>query len=246
MKITLLGTGDAAGTPKIGCNCKTCQDALQGGRSSRLRSATLIETTKGKVLIDTGPDLRKQLLRENISHIDACIWTHGHYDHYAGYPEFYRVQKHVPVYGITTTLDYILSYLHFLHPERNDVKLYEPFELAGAIFTLFKVIHPPQKDCAGVLIEQNHKKIVITGDTGPAIPEQSIELMMEADLLIADAITPPHIKLVKHMNAEEAFELYRKTGARKVIFTHISHLYKPHDEAIETWPLGYDGMEIII
>jgi phosphoribosyl 1,2-cyclic phosphate phosphodiesterase len=246
MKITLLGTGDAIGTPKIGCKCPTCQDARRGGRSNRLRSSILIETAKGRVLIDTGPDLRFQLLRENIASIDACIWTHGHYDHYNGFPEFYRVQKHVPVYGVTTTLDYILSYLYFLNPERNDVEFYKPFELIDASFTLFKVTHPKLKDCAGVLIEQDNKKVVITGDARVNIPQESLELIKDADLLIADAIAPPHIKLVKHMNAEEALQLAEKIMARKVVFTHLSHLYPPHEEAVKQWPLGYDGMKITL
>lgn len=53
MKITLLGTGDAIGTPKIGCSCPTCLDAIAGGKSRRLRFSVLIESESGKVLIDT-------------------------------------------------------------------------------------------------------------------------------------------------------------------------------------------------
>lgn len=246
MIITLLGTGDAIGTPKIGCNCPTCQDAHRGGPSNRLRSAILIETENGRVLIDTGPDLRQQLLREHIAHIDACIWTHSHYDHYTGYPEFYRVQKNVPVYGISTTLNYITQYLNFMKPPLNTINFYEPFQLIGATFTLFRVTHPRLKDSAGVLITHNNKKITITGDTTSDIPTESLDLITDTDFLIADAITPPHIQLVKHMNAQQALQLSRQINAKKTILTHLSHLYPPHEEAIKRWPLGYDGMKIRI
>ena len=71
MRITLLGTGDATGTPVIGCDCPTCQDAHHGGRRQRTRSAILVESDKGKVLIDTGPDLRAQLLESGIGRLMA-------------------------------------------------------------------------------------------------------------------------------------------------------------------------------
>ncbi|OYV09114.1 MAG: PhnP protein [Methanosaeta sp. NSP1] len=87
MKVTLLGTGDAIGTPKIGCKCPACMDALRGGRSRRMRFSVLIESDEedGRVLVDSSPDLRWQLLKKDLSSVDGVIWTHAHYDHYAGF-----------------------------------------------------------------------------------------------------------------------------------------------------------------
>jgi phosphoribosyl 1,2-cyclic phosphate phosphodiesterase len=95
MKVTLLGTGDAIGTPKIGCKCPACMDALRGGRSRRMRFSILIESDEedGRVLVDSSPDLRWQLLKKDISSVDGVIWTHAHYDHYAGFGDFHRVQS---------------------------------------------------------------------------------------------------------------------------------------------------------
>jgi len=145
MKITLLGTGDAVGTPKIGCSCPTCLDAIAGGRSRRLRFSILIEANGGNVLIDSSPDLRWQFLKKGIKHIDGLIWTHAHYDHYAGFGDFHRVQNGVNVYGVKSTLDYILNYLYFLKPVRHDVNFFEPFSIIGLEITLFEVTHPPLK-----------------------------------------------------------------------------------------------------
>jgi phosphoribosyl 1,2-cyclic phosphate phosphodiesterase len=244
MKLTLLGTGDAIGTPKIGCKCPACMDALAGGPSRRMRFSILVESDGGgRVLIDSSPDLRWQLLKKDISKVDAVIWTHAHYDHYAGFGDFYRVQSHVDVYALKSTMDYILSYLYFLKPRRHDALAYEPFDLTGLEFTLFKVNHPPT-ETVGVLIREGHKRAVITSDTNLQIPEESLDLMKNADLMVADAIMPPGYNINKHMNAEEALGLTRSLGARDVKLIHLSHLYPPHQAALKKWPLGHDMMEI--
>ena len=243
MKITLLGTGDAVGTPKIGCSCPACLDAIAGGKSRRLRFSILLESKEGKVLVDTSPDLRWQLLKKGISHIDGVIWTHAHYDHYAGFGDFHRIQNGVNVYGIKNTLDYILNYLSFMEPVRHDVKFFEPFSLIGLEITLLEVTHPPIEVSAGLLITDGRKKIIITGDTSKNIPEKSLQLMLEPDLLIANAIIPPLWTIPKHMNSKEAMDIARELSAKKVILTHLSHIFPPHDESIKEWPLGYDGME---
>ncbi|MDY0129492.1 MAG: MBL fold metallo-hydrolase, partial [Methanosarcina vacuolata] len=71
MRLTLLGTGDAVGTPKIGCKCPACEDARKGGKSQRLRFSILVESEKGKILIDTSPDLRQQFIKQNLSCVDG-------------------------------------------------------------------------------------------------------------------------------------------------------------------------------
>lgn len=242
MRITLLGTGDATGTPVIGCKCPACQDAHSGGKSRRSRAAVLVESDTGAVLIDTGPDLRAQLLEHGAGRIDGVIWTHAHYDHFAGFPEFHRVQYNVDVYALKETMDYIFDYLKFMHPKRHNVLPYEPFSLIGLEFTLFEVVHPPAKKPVGVIIKHAGKKIVITGDSQRDIPRKSIQHIMDPDLLIADAIVPPTVGVKKHMNTEEAWDLAREIRAKELVFTHLSHFFKPHDEASKEYPLAYDGM----
>jgi phosphoribosyl 1,2-cyclic phosphate phosphodiesterase len=147
------------------------------------------------------------------------------------------------VYGIKSTLDYILAYLSFMKPVRHDVGFYTPFELIGLNITLVEVTHPPLESSAGVIIADGRSKVVITGDTAKDIPGKSLELMASPDLLIADAIIPPRGKIPKHMNSQEAMELAFELKAKKVVLTHLSHLFPPHDESVKKWPLGYDGME---
>ncbi|MCD5425497.1 MAG: MBL fold metallo-hydrolase [Methanosarcinaceae archaeon] len=246
MKITLLGTGDATGTPVIGCDCPTCKDALNGGKSKRYRFSILVESYEGAIFIDTGPDLKWQMIENNISHVNGVIWTHGHYDHYAGFGEFYRIQNNVDVYGLKSTIDYILDYLYFLKPIRHDILIYEQFEVIGLTFILFKVNHPPLKESIGVMILEGDKKVVITGDSCAEFPDKTLELIQKPDLLIADGIVPHPMKVRKHMNSKDAIDLGLKIGAKKTILTHLSHYFKPHDQASKSLPLGYDGMVIKI
>lgn len=240
MKITLLGTGDAVGTPTLGCDCSACMDATKGGRSKRSRFSILIEG-EGTVLIDSSIDMRHQLLKAGVSHVDGVIWTHSHYDHYAGFGEFYRIHKKVNIYGVKQTLDQILKTFYFMRYQRHDVTLYEPFSLIGLEFTLFKVSHPPLDNAVGIRVRDGDKTLVITGDTAKSIPEESLKIMSNADLLIADALAPT-FGLKKHMNAVQAIALGRELNASRIVLTHLSHSFGQHDIAAKKWPLGYDGM----
>ena len=142
MKVTLLGTGDAIGTPKIGCSCPRCTYARETG-AMRLRTSLLLEHNGHHVLIDSSPDLRQQLLLQGSPKIDAVIWTHGHYDHFMGYGEFYRVQPLPPVYAAPPVLWYCGGIFGFLSFPRHPVEPFTPFSLFGMTVTLILVNHPP-------------------------------------------------------------------------------------------------------
>ena len=82
MKVTFLGTGTSQGVPVIGCTCEVCRSLDY--RDKRLRTSVHLEADGLSLVIDTGPDFRQQMLRENISRLDAVILTHAHRDHTAG------------------------------------------------------------------------------------------------------------------------------------------------------------------
>ncbi|MBO4301984.1 MBL fold metallo-hydrolase, partial [Methanosarcinaceae archaeon] len=268
MKITLLGTGDAPGTPVIGCGCPACRDAAAGGKSRRTRFSVLAEndytnaageTVHGRILIDTSPDMRIQLLKQKLtprdvlnpdgnispSVIDGIVWTHPHLDHFGGFGEFYRVQYRLDVYGIPETVDSIGRVFHYLSAVKHYQEFGKSFSLIGLDFTLFEVHHDPIEKPAGVIISDGIRKIVISGDTDTKIPEESLALMADPDLFIVDAIVPKDPKFVnikKHLNADEAAELAAKIRSKKTYFTHLSHYYPPHDEASSIFPLAWDGL----
>ena len=244
MRITLLGTGDAVGTPKIGCRCPACADARKGGRSRRYRPCFLFSDGAVNVLVDTGPDLRSQLLENDITQFDAVVLSHHHRDHTAGLGDFWRIKNKMPVYGEPRVLDHAMREFGFMDFVRHDQALHEPFAIGELEFTLFAVTHPPIVVSTGMRVRHRGKTVVYTGDTSLDIPPESLGLMRDADLLIADAIVPPHIHIGKHMNAADAMMLAEKTNAKSTVLVHLSHMFPPHDEAARTYPLGHDGMII--
>ncbi len=237
MRVTLLGTGDSTGTPIIGCHCKTCEDARRKGWE-RKRFSVMIQNEGKTLLIDTSPDMRRQLLDCNVDRVDAVIWTHCHFDHFGGFGNFYRVQSDVKVYTTPKIHEDIGKFMSFMEYRPIEVECYEPFEIVGLKVTLFDVNHPPV-DAVGVKVEWDGYKVVISGDTNADIPKRSLEEMEEPDLFIVEALAPRG-RFKKHMNAEEALSLAKKLRARKTVLTHVGHFFPPHEVAVKRWPIGHD------
>ena len=221
MKVVLLGTGDAIGTPRVGCSCPQCSWARESGWE-RLRTSLLVTDSGHNVLVDTGPDLRRQLLENGSPRIDEVLWTHGHYDHFMGFGEFYRVQKPPAVYAPPPVMDYCGKIFSFLGFSRHAVQEYEPFVLHGIEWTFLPVCHPPMYTC-GLLISAGGVRIGYTSDTNRDIPERTRDALAGVDLLLVDALLPGRLHVPKHMNYEEACELAGELGAADFRCVHLSH-----------------------
>jgi phosphoribosyl 1,2-cyclic phosphate phosphodiesterase len=234
MRLTLLGTGDAVGTPKVGCSCPQCTRAHEEGLS-RLRTSILLESEGNHLLVDTSPDLRTQLLSAGSPHIDAVLWTHGHYDHYTGYGDFYRVQTPPPVYGAQEVLAYCTRYFSYLGYEQQPLEPFSSREICGMQVTLLPVHHPPVPTY-GLRIDCDGASIGITSDTRIDIPARTKEFLSGVDLLVADAIVPAHIHINKHMNYAQACALAVSLRPGTFRFVHASHLMP--------WDLPHLGMDM--
>jgi len=233
MKLTVLGTGDAIGTPKIRCSCPQCTRARTTGEM-RLRTSLLLENGGKHILIDSSPDLRQQLLRNGSPHIDAVIWTHGHYDHFIGFGEFYRVQEVPPVYAAVPVLNYCAGVFRFLSFDKHPVNPYDPFNLFGISITPFLVKHPPAYTC-GFVMECHGAKIGFTSDTNADIPKKSLDLLNNLDLLLVDALVPSDITIHKHMNYLDACTLAQHLKPKDFRCVHVSHLI--------SWDLPHVGVD---
>ena len=80
--LTFLGTGTSNGVPVLGCNCAVCRS--KDPRDNRLRTSALLETATTRIVIDSGPDFRQQMLAQTFRKIDGLLITHIHYDHVGG------------------------------------------------------------------------------------------------------------------------------------------------------------------
>src|SRR5581483_8691303 len=100
-KITVLGSGTSSGVPTIGCHCPVCTSS--DARDNRLRPSILIESRERKIIIDTTPDFRTQMLRAGVERLDSVLYTHAHADHILGMddvrPFNHKQQADIPIFA---------------------------------------------------------------------------------------------------------------------------------------------------
>lgn len=253
-KFILLGTGTSVGVPAIGCGCEVCQS--DNPKNNRTRSAAIVGLPEGNLLIDTTPDLRHQLLREDIGIVHSVLFTHEHADHIFGLDDLrlfpFRLKAPVPLYceaiveeRIRHSFDYAFSKRPQTHPgaipalEFKRIGL-EPLELLGAPVTPLRLLHGPNYQVLGF----RFGNIAYCTDTN-SIPEESFEVLQGTEILILDALREsPH---PTHFHIDGALEAIERIGPAKAYLTHVSHELD-HDKASAALPdqveLAYDGLEL--
>lgn len=252
-EVILLGSGTSSGVPVLGVDYPA--SFLANPKNHRTRPAILIKGPEGNLLVDAGPDLRMQLLREDIRQVDATIITHTHADHIMGMDDLrsfcLRTKRDMPVYTLARYAEDIrrvFSYAFGEFPEgievpRFDLRIIDldasgfvETTLCGVPMTLLLVWHGPWPVIALRIGDFAYVTDVKT------IPEAAWERLQGLDVLILDAVRrKPH---PNHMHFDEAVEVAGKLGARQTYFTHLSHDFD-HDETNAALPpniqLGYDG-----
>ncbi|WP_020222596.1 MBL fold metallo-hydrolase, partial [Halarchaeum acidiphilum] len=201
MRVTLLGTGDTAGTPRPGCDCDTCLAARERGVERTRSSVHVVNEETGDVLlIDASPDFRQQFLREGVSLPDAAVITHIHFDHLDGLGNVYRLLDRLPVYAadetdpetgesVADTIERKYDYLDTVSVQPRAP--HESVRVCGFDVTLVPVDHPPLLTY-GLVVEQPETgaKLALSGDTSYRVPDASRDVLRDADLLLADGIVP--------------------------------------------------------
>jgi phosphoribosyl 1,2-cyclic phosphate phosphodiesterase len=255
MKLTFLGTGTSFGVPQIGCGCPVCRSA--DARDKRTRSGAVVETASSTILIDTPPELRVQLLRAGLSHIDAVFYTHEHADHINGIDDLriFSVRRHepLPVYGPAETLARVRASFNYIFDDA--VRPYEgtskpslalhPLEANGAIRVAGIEVLP-------LAFQHGHLRVfgyrfgnlAYLTDV-KAIGEREREQLHGLDVLVLNALWwRPH---PTHMSIPEAIETARALGAKQTYLTHLTH-ETGHADLAERLPAGiqpaYDGLTV--
>lgn len=253
MRITFLGTGTSQGVPMIACNCAVCTS--DDPRDKRLRSSILIEENGKNVVIDAGPDFRYQMLRAQVQHLEAVVFTHEHKDHIAGLDDIrafnYFQNAAVDVYAdlrVQTALKREFSYIFtdYKYPGIPQINLknidLKPFTAAGIPFMPIEVLHYKLP----VLGFRIHDFTYLTD--AKTVSETEIEKIKGSKILVVNALQKE--KHISHFTLNEAINFAHKTGAEMTYFTHISHrLGKYEDVSAELPPniqLAYDGLQLEI
>lgn len=121
LKLTILGSGTSSGVPRIGNDWGACDPAEPKNR--RTRVSILVESPMTRILVDTSPDMRAQLLAAGVIQIDAILWTHDHADHSHGIDDVRQIYHHrripVPGYARAQTLSLLKQRFAYVFEGRD-------------------------------------------------------------------------------------------------------------------------------
>lgn len=252
-ELTFLGTGTSQGVPIIGCNCKVCTSA--DPHDIRLRSSALIQQQGVRIVIDTGPDFRYQMLREHITEIDAILYTHEHMDHVGGMDDVrafnYGMRRSVDIYcepRVERTLKRIFDYAFMEHkyPGVPQVMLHPilsdevAFDVHGV-----KVIPVRGKHFGLPVLGYRIGNICYLTDLN-AIGDDQIEKFKGVDILVINALRRE--EHVSHFTLDQALAVIAKAQPKRAYLTHISHQLGLYEDLCKELPENvfpaYDGLKV--
>lgn len=253
-ELVLLGTGTSVGVPVVGCDCAVCTSPNPKNR--RTRTGVYVPAAEGNFLIDTSPELRMQLLRENVRMVHAALFTHSHADHIFGLDDL-RIFGHyldgpVTLYcesNVERQLRQSFAYAfakpnpnahHFAVPKLQFESIGDaPFEVLGQRVIPIRLMHGKLP-----ILGYRIGDVAFCTDVSE-IPEESWAKLEGLDVLIVDALRDrPH---PTHFSIPQALEAVERLKPKRTFFTHISH-WLEHEETNARLPAGvelaYDGLRI--
>ena len=252
MKLRILGCGTSSGVPRIGNDWGDCDPAEP--RNRRSRASIIVESATTRLLVDTSPDMRQQLLDADLIHIDGILWTHDHADHCHGIDDarqlFHARRSPVPGYGFAETIAQLkirFGYVFFgrdgypptiqdheMSPDMmiGDIRVQTVMQPHGSIYS------------AGFCFEHDGKSIGYSTDFHE-VTDDMIEMFSSVDVWIVDALRErPH---PTHTHLALSLDAISRARPRRAILTHMdqsmdyARLCGQLPAGVEP---GYDGLEI--
>ncbi len=253
-QLVFLGTGTSVGVPMIGCGCTTCTSTNL--RNKRSRCGLVLGLPEGNLLIDTTPELRMQLLREQIGLAHAIAYTHDHADHLYGLDDvrvlYFYLGHPLPVYcesnveqRIRRAFDYAFTPEAATYAggvpqlEFHEIAPGEPFQLLGADVLPLRLHHGKFR-----VLGFRIGNVAYCTDTNH-IPPESMDQLAGLDVLIIDALRQK--SHVSHYSLDEAIAVAEQLQPKRTLFTHMGHDLE-HAATQALLPAGmelaYDGMRV--
>ncbi|HNE27886.1 MAG TPA: MBL fold metallo-hydrolase [Saprospiraceae bacterium] len=251
MNLTLLGTGTSQGVPVIGCDCPVCTS--DDPRDNRLRSSALLTAGDLNILIDAGPDLRQQMLRAGIRHLDAILLTHEHNDHVIGLDDIrpfnFSSGRAMSVYALPRVGEEVRKRFEYVfgHPipglPRIDllpIDPEEPLRIGTVQIVPIRVMHGRLPILGFRVDEMAYLTDVKT------IPEEEMVKLEGVKYLIINALH--HREHPTHMTLAEALRMIARIRPEKAWLTHVSHEMGRVGDLENELPAGvyfaWDGLQI--
>lgn len=235
----------------IACGCSICTSVNE--KDKRLRSSILVQSQKTTLVVDTTPDFRTQMLRENVKKLDAILFTHPHKDHIAGLDDIkaYNFFQHKPmeVYANTLTQEGLKREFYYIFSENKypgipNINLHtitdKPFTVGDVPVVPILVFHLKMP----VLGFRFGDFTYITDAN--RIDENEKEKIKGSKILVVNALRRK--EHISHFNLQEAVNLVKELKIPNAYFTHISHQLGLHEEINKELPpniqLAFDGLKI--
>jgi phosphoribosyl 1,2-cyclic phosphate phosphodiesterase len=256
LKLTFLGTGTSFGIPVIGCHCPTCTS--DDPRDRRTRHGALISLGEKRLLVDAPPELRLQLVREGVDHVDAVWLTHLHADHVHGADDLrifrFRSKTDLPVFCPAGSHWELLRRFPYIFDEAirpPPGSTIPQFRLTG--FNAFESLEIFGQEFVVLPVPHGHTTVFgfRAGDLGyitdgKSLPPETLKALKGVRVLVLNALWwgNPH---PTHFNVEEALAAAEAVGAERTYLIHMTHEVR-HQELLDTLPPGvepaYDGLSI--
>lgn len=274
MRARILGCGTSTGVPVPGCRCAVC--VSKNLRNERLRTSLFLElqekdrpdwkSRKGgeeviaRVLIDTGPDLRMQLLREDIREVDFVLYTHTHADHIFGIDDLRGIcfsQKHaVAGYASPSSVSELRHYFPYIFspdpaymggaPPNVELTPVEPlveFEICGVPILPVRVLHGTME-----ILGYRIGSLGYVTDCSE-IPEDSREALANLNILFLSGLRiRPH---PTHFSLEQAYRAAETLAPKRAVLIHLSHDvdFERESQTLKSFgslpvELAYDGLRV--
>jgi len=254
MRVRFLGTSTSYGVPVIGCRCHTCLST--DPRNKRTRASIYVQTDEGvRLLIDSGPELRVQALREGITRLDAVLYTHFHADHTAGIDDLKAFNAALggmlPCFGDAPTGASLRERFAYAFAATPWIGLIPHIGYTAVDREPFFV----GKTCIQPML-MRHGSIRATGyrignfayltDTS-GVPASSRELLRDLNVVVVDALRwEPH---PTHLSVPEALQLIADIKPRHGYLTHVSHSLEHEATNERIGPdieVAYDGLDLTL
>lgn len=249
----MLGSGTSTGVPRVGDDWGECDPAEPRNRRSRVSIVVESEESK-RLLVDTAPDLRQQLLANRIDRVEGVFWTHDHADHCHGIDDL-RVMRYdragpIPGFAAEETarrlrarFGYVFAGEHG-YPTICELATLDRLRIfAGFAIGSCQMPHGPARSTA-YRFEADGKSIGYATDFSEIVPEME-NLFARVDLLVVDCLRRrPH---PTHAHLAMALDLVERCRAKRAVLTHLDKSMDYATLSAEVPPhvsVGYDGLEV--
>ena len=252
--LTFLGSGDSQGVPRWWCDCSVCDEARNTGKNARTRPSALLQGAGERILLDAAPELRLQMIRQNLESIDAILITHAHNDHILGLGDVADrarwTGKGIPIFAPATVIPHIQERFGYL--QRGSYSELVPMlelestsrSFAGFNVKAHRVPHGANGFAYGFRFESEAFTWAYVPDS---ISLTDLTPWRELDLLIlGTSFYKENAALEKCSvyDVQEVVALLKKLKPKRTVFTHLGHGVDVRKAAPKGTRYAFDGLRL--